>query len=203
MTGGLVQLGLGVSVILDVSRATNELRSRWFSGEAFQTEDASLYLSGNRDAILDGCFWCPYKEIYLWGVWLVVMGLWLAIQRNTWDWWIAAWGLFLGFDSMSDTLSGLLLIWVFRVDLFDYGSLRTISNFLFTTSFSNIISLIASGLLGVGVWLIARRFFLVKGSPPADADTTVPDLQSPPAPEGAPVPSGEPMNPAPVSPEDG
>lgn len=203
LTGGLVQLGLGMLVILDVSGATSELRRRWFSGEAFQTEDAWLSLSGNRDAILDGCFWCPYKYYYLWGIWLVVMGLWLAIRRDTWDWWMAAWGLFLGFDIMSDTLSGILLVWVIRVDVFDYGTFGAIINFLFSTSFSNVVSLIASGLLGVGVWLIARRFFLAKGSPPADADTTAPDSQSPPAPEGAAVPSGEPMNPAPVSRADG
>lgn len=200
LTGGLVQLGLGVWVILDTSRATRELRVRWYSGEASQMDD--LYILYGDPATLFSCFWCPYRYFWLWGIWLVGMGLWLAIQRNPWDWWLAAWGLFLGLDIMSDTLGGLLFKLSFGVEL-DFDSLITMTNFLFGDTFSSIISLIASGLLGVGIWLIARRFFLATGSPPAVVDATAFDLRSPAAPESAPVPSGEPMNPAPVSPEDG
>lgn len=193
LTGGLCQLGLGIWVLIDVIRATITVRNSRFGGEGPRLNDpwSSLFYA-DHGAVLDACFWCPYRYIYLWGIWFLVMGLWIIFRHSTWDWWLATWGLFLGFDIISDSLRTLLYIWVFQV-LWDgqpdvVGTfMTTVLDFLITNTFSNIVSLIASGLLGVGVWLIARRFFLAKGPPSADADTMASDSRSPSMPESPPA----------------
>ena len=174
LVGGLGQMGLGVWLIIYAIRAADAWRNKRLSGD-YSLDDLwiNFYASRNVDAFFDICFWCPYQDLYVWGIWLLIAGLWLALSGLTRGWLLAAWGLFLGFADIRLSLGILVAIWFFQ----SWNEMLSLEfmNFLFSTTFTNMMTLISLGLTAVGVWLIARRFYSAKGSPSAEAETGVPD----------------------------